>query len=168
MPGYRYDVFLSCARTGPSREWMVNHFRDLLDQSLGKLIEGPKIVHSGDLDALRHARLLVPIWSPPYFASPDCLSEWESMRERERLCGRPLIYPVRFSGDGPPPGHDLRRWNRTRPSFRQTPRYDSLADEVGKLAIALAELLPQVPRWRDWPSVRAQPPVQPPPSLPQL
>ncbi|MFD8493645.1 hypothetical protein [Amycolatopsis sp. NPDC059657] len=166
MPGYRYDVFLSCARTGPSREWTVNHFRDLLDLGLAKLIEEPKIVLSGE-GALRDARLLVPIWSPPYFTSPDCLSEWESMRLRERLCDRPLICPVRYSGEGLP-GHDLRHWNRPHPSFRQTPRYDSLAGEVDKLAIAVAELLPRVPRWRAWPSAHPRPPAQPPPSLPQL
>jgi len=80
--GYRFDLFLSYRRGGTVPDWVHNHLHPLLLDCLAdELSREPRIfldstmetgVHwpSGLEWALRRSRLLLPIWSPPYFTSP--------------------------------------------------------------------------------------------------
>ncbi len=50
-------------------------------------------------DALRSSRCTVCVWSPSYFQSSWCVSEWKSFRRREEqlgLASHGLIAPLRF------------------------------------------------------------------------
>ena len=94
---YEYDIFLSYKRGGDVEDWVVNHFYDRLLRCLeGVMDRDPKIfidktIKTGSSwpdvlkNALKSSRILVSVWSPPYFRSPWCDAEWKSMLERERI-----------------------------------------------------------------------------------
>jgi TIR domain len=192
--GYAFDVFLSYRRSGPgnSGQWVRNHFHPLLRDCLAdQLGWAPRVfldveTETGTIwpDHLEHAllrsRMLVCVWTPPYFRSPWCLAEWETMQARERLLdGRldcALVYPVVFSdSDSFPPAarsrqaRDLKPWSNPFPAFRDSRDYDDLYKEMTGIAIELAGMLPRTPPWTDgWPVCRPAAPTPPPPDLPML
>lgn len=196
MVDYETDVFISYRRSGHGqvRPWVVNHFHPLLLGYLSdQLVHQPRIFVDETIDTgehwpdaltkvLKRSRLLVPVWSPPYFSSAWCQAEWQSMLLREELCDlggarqpQGLVLPVIFADRENFPDRarhtqavDLKRWNRPDPHFRTTPRYEGLLDAVETLAVTIARLLPRVPPWQDWP-VRVPDPVDlPAPDLPVL
>jgi len=116
--GYTHDIFLSYSRKPPTGEWVKNHFHaELKDCLLNELgVEVPIFIdfeqETGNhwptriTQALHKSKLLVAVWSPPYFHSEWCMAEWETMRARERMTGyrcpenpKGLVYAV-SSWDG--------------------------------------------------------------------
>ena len=171
---YQYDVFLSYRRSGHGNagQWVRNHFHPLLRDCLSDQVGWePTIffdleVETGlrwpDLlaDALRRSKMLVAVWSPPYFRSSWCLAEWQSMLAREQLLsGKVLIYPVVFSDSHTFPdaaknrqSRDLKAWSNPFPAYQETRDYDRFYQEMQDVAAELGRMLAAVPAWQpDWP-----------------
>jgi|SRR5580658_1115293 hypothetical protein len=112
MTDYEYDVFFSYKKDPLITEWITNVVSRLefwLTQELGgrpaRIFIDRDHIEIGDRwpDALRHAlkhsRGMVSIWSPSYFQSRWCVSEWKSFLARETMVGvetHGLIAPAKF------------------------------------------------------------------------
>lgn len=107
---YQYDVFFSYRRDPLIQDWImevVTRLRFRLTQDLGgdqARIFWDRDIEVGDIwpeklrDAVQKSKCLVPVWSPSYFQSAWCLSEWQSFLAREkRFAVSPrLIAPVKY------------------------------------------------------------------------
>ncbi|MER8595735.1 toll/interleukin-1 receptor domain-containing protein [Mesorhizobium sp. M1182] len=130
--------------------------------------------------ALLHSRLLVAVWSPPYFRSPWCMAEWQSMLARERTLGLStvqnplgLVYPVVFA-DGihfPQEARDvqsridLSTWGIPFPQFKKTEEYQQFWALMRQVATQIAVHLSSIPPWSPgWPILT--PPAAAPPQAP--
>lgn len=194
--GYSFDVFLSYRRSGRGSvaEWVHNHFHPLLVSCLAdELPEEPRVFI--DLEAetgcrwpslleetLLRSRLLVAVWSPPYFHSSWCLAEWLSMEAREQVVrskpGRTpgLVYPVVYADSThfPPAARerqarDMKAWSVPAAHYRESHDYHGLHREMRKLASEIAGILPRTPEWTpDWPVSRPQPLPLSPVDLPRV
>ncbi|UOZ11350.1 TIR domain-containing protein [Amycolatopsis sp. WQ 127309] len=197
MPDYEYDIFLSYRRSGAglAGEWVRNHFHPLLRDCLAdELATPPRIFLDVEQEtgtywparlerALRHSRLLVAVWSPPYFQSPWCLAELTTMSAREQVAGRAsrhddrgLIYPVVFADGRHFPKQALLRQAVNlhhvtvgRLTYQDSPEFLELHRQVQKVAQELAELLDHVPAWQaNWLVFRPKDLVPQRPTLPRL
>ena len=158
---------------------MNNHFAPVLRDCLESVLpHAPRIFidqamptggnWSDDLKrALLSSRLLIAVWTPPYFRSGWCMAEWESMLARETALadGRPprgLVYPVVYS-DG---NHFAQRAKQTQyrrdltaftypfPSFRESAAYVGFHDAMMSVATEIETHLETIPEWQaDWPIV---------------
>jgi len=188
---YSYDVFLSYRRSGHGNagEWVRNHFHPLLVNCLSdELGWEPRIFFDLEAEtgsywpgllerALLHSKMLVAVWSPPYFRSAWCLAEWRSMLAREKLVtpNQPdgLVYPVIFSDSESFPeaassrqSRDLKAWSYPFPSFQRSDNYEHFYREMRYIAAELGRKLRGAPPWQpDWPVYR---PDAPPPHQPDL
>ncbi|MFD4669530.1 TIR domain-containing protein [Lentzea sp. NPDC058450] len=174
LDGYQYDVFLSYRRSGPGNAaaWVRDHFHRMLEDCLADelgltAVFIDKEVETGSMwppllrEVLARSKMLVAVWSPPYFHSPWCLAEWRTMEERERVLGGTvrLVYPVRYSdGDNFPEGakqrqhFDVREVSNPFPAFHGSHRQADLFETVKVIAGEVAQALAAVPPWRaDWP-----------------
>ena len=193
---YDYDVFLSYPRGGHVCAWVHNHFLPLLLEGLrNRLKHTPRIfvdtaqptgVQWPDniRNALTASRLLVAVWTPPYFRSEWCLAEWESMLAREAVLRRSghnarrgLVYPVVYSdGDHFDPRakdtqfrRDLSSFTYPYPCFRDSTRYLCFHDTMMSIAEEIERHLSETPDWQpDWPIVAPAPVSCPPMALPRL
>lgn len=105
---YEYDVFFSYKRSGEAREWirgLVGRLRFWLDNvhfQRTKLFFDDISIEAGERwpdeirDALMRSRCMVCLWSPEYFRSGWCLSEWETFRGRQEIVHKALVAPLRF------------------------------------------------------------------------
>lgn len=181
--GYEFDIFLSYRRSGlgTAGRWVRQHFYPLLldayaDECGGNLSVFIDLgVEAGDHwpsrleSALSRSRLMVTVWSPPYFESPWCDAEWRTMCAREQAVGlagpcRPhgLIYPVVYSdGDYFPreaqerQARSVKPWSYPREGYRESRDYDNLFDAVRLMAREIRDQLKAVPPWESgWPVVR--------------
>src|ERR1035438_6726392 len=99
---YRYDVFVSYKREDSNKRLVTPWLREVLDRIkywLRQEMGGKKAyfffdeesIEVGDnwpemiRDALLSAKCLLPVWSPEYFQSTWCVSEWKSFLTREKL-----------------------------------------------------------------------------------
>lgn len=193
--GYEYDVFLSYTRAAGAQEWVEQCFwpqlRDALENHMARSpsvfvdfrsietgSEWPEVLER----ALKHSRVLVAVWSPPYFRSGWCVAEWQSMRRRQldesASMGRELrlIHPIVFAdGDHFPAEaksaqrRDFSDWNLPPRPFQQSQEYLEFAKAVKDFADHLARQIDQAPEWSPtWSVVRPTP--EPPVSaeLPRL
>lgn len=107
---YSYDAFFSYKRDPESDDWHekvkeklehwlkneVSDFRgiffDRADIGTGELW------NSRLKDALLQSKCIVCIWSPAYFRSRHCVSEWKTFQKREEAFKpkQPLIRPARY------------------------------------------------------------------------
>lgn len=195
MSGYEFDVFISYSRSNNSSNWVRNHFHarllDCLDDQLGTT---PRVFRDEEMErgvhwpnrlanALLRSKIMVAIYTAPYFRSRWCMAEWQSMRDREAMLGltgseraQGLVYPILVadSENFPPEARyrtwwDFKRWYRPDLVFQQTKRWLGFHQEVEKVAIDLARLLPQVPHWEPgWPIERPDPPLPPPVQVPRF
>ncbi|PPK64831.1 toll/interleukin-1 receptor domain-containing protein [Actinokineospora auranticolor] len=196
MSGYQFDVFISYSRKGTAQRWLLNHFYErLVDCLADQIAPAPAVyidrsmsrgVHwpSNLRQALQRSKIIVPIYTPPYFQSPWCMAEWRSMRERERVLGlasadvpQGLILPILFSdSDNFPMEARDRSWVDFKavanpdPSYQTSRGFADFHQMVVGFATELAKLLPQVPEWQpDWPLVVEPDPVLiPPPMIPRF
>ncbi|MGV9367872.1 BTAD domain-containing putative transcriptional regulator [Amycolatopsis sp. NPDC003731] len=180
--GYQYDVFLSYRRSGPGNAamWVQQHFHRMLEDCLADQIGQTTVfldtsaetgVHWPTMvQALARSKMLVAIWSPPYFASRWCLAELETMLARERALGgrTQLVYPIVYSdGDTFPewarkrPSRSVHKVSNPFPSFEGSHRQADLYDETCAIAIELAVQLARVPPWRPDCDVPLVPPRAP-------
>jgi hypothetical protein len=175
---YEYDVFFSYKRHGLTAEW-TRKVQEYLTLWLSEEMRRPvtmfvdvQTIEIGDRwpDALRDglvlSRCMVSVWSPLYFQSSWCVSEWKSFLEREKLINvgsHGLIAPVRFhDGEHFPPeaqriqSLDLTSYASALPAFWNSPRSLELEDKIKSLAVSVARILQRAPPFqRDWPVVEA-------------
>lgn len=115
-------------------------------------------------DALKASRSMACVWSPSYFQSGWCLSEWASFRERERRLGlvsHGLIAPLKFhDGEHFPPDARAAEWidvspyALTGPAFWASSRSLELEDLLKRFAGGLANVVRRAPPFEaDWPIV---------------
>jgi hypothetical protein len=194
--GYEYDVFISYPHAQPALDWMVNHFHPLFTQWLAHhLPHEPRVFIDSQIEAgtrwpdvlahaLKRSKAMVAVWTPPYFRSPWCMAEWQSMRERERMLGlfcsadpRGLAFPVVFADGRHFPldvlenrqYRDLKRWNIPQRSFAETAKYSDFNVEMEAFAEYVADKLLNVPTWRDdFPLIYPPPAAPPAIELPRL
>jgi len=116
---------------------------------------------------------MVGVWSPSYFQSNWCVSEWSSFRERETrlgLASHGLIAPLRFH-DGehfPQEARDVQwtdvaPFTSTVPAFWTSARALELEDVLKTFARGVASIIRRAPPFEaDWPIVEkaAGPPVK--------
>lgn len=112
MSGYKYDVFFSYKRDEQSNEWH-SIVAAKIDFWLRKELNKPKVnifidtedIETGDRwkakieNGLKRSKCLVAFWSPDYFHSPWCLSEWNTFLAREEMLGITaggLIIPAKY------------------------------------------------------------------------
>ena len=163
------------------KDWVFNLFHERLDRSLRELLpQDPKIwvdqrkVDTGSNwkarveNALKQSKILVAIWSPPYFRSEWCCAEWQSMVAREKTKGltsieRPhgLVYPIVFQ-DGkhfPPETTDvqsfcMKKYKHHTEVYKKSKRYIKFCERVDSIASEIETMLENnVPDWEDWPIV---------------
>lgn len=185
---YSYDVFLSYPRKGFSGEWVRNHFYDLLVGYLNdELAHEPRVYYDAQQpvgvdwpehlrEALLTSKVLVAVWSPPYFRSDWCVAEWHSMRQRQIQLhhenpgvAHRLVFPVVFNDGQTFPAEaqatqwaDLSEWSYHTEEFRRTTAYIDFLKNMRSVARDVAALVVNAPEWRpDWP-VRTPPPPAPP------
>ena len=110
---YEFDVFLSYRHTPVVTPWVVDifyiKFCAWLSEKLGgrptEVFIDKDGIQTGNRwpnrlrEAIRNSRCLVPIWSPSYFQSHWCVSEWQSFCARDQLLGldatsRSLVVPA--------------------------------------------------------------------------
>lgn len=193
---YEYDLFVSYRRTDNVQEWARNHLVPRLRRCLvDELGRDPAIFFDTDQDpgthwpenlrrALQRSRLLLAIWSPPYFHSRWCLAEWKTISAREDVLGlggseRPLglVYPIRYS-DGarfPTEAQSIqqemifKKWRYPDRQFAESQLYLGFHKAVVKLAERVAERLDAAPPWDPaWPVVEPDPPDPDPTHIPRL
>jgi hypothetical protein len=170
--GYRYHVFLSYKRArrdnGRVRDddvetWVRSFFeRELQNKLTNALGDSAQIfcdqfeIRAGEewektiVGALRSSLCLVPVWSPLYFRSRWCVSEWGSFRHGAK---RPVV-PVRWqSGITLPPaakavqGTDFGKFTYTADSFRKSDKYLEFQDLVKAFAADVAKAINQAPEF---------------------
>src|SRR5207245_1999902 len=116
---YWYHVYLSYDRGGPEEGWLERFFlvelRTWLRLEL-ELSEAPQIFSDHDAnravwdtgvtEAIRHSCCLVPILTPSYWRSSECLAELESFRARQRNENVAVTLGVLFHDSGRAPSGD--------------------------------------------------------------
>jgi hypothetical protein len=175
---YEYDVFFSYKRHNLTLEWTRSVHRRLqfwLSQEVGreaKLFVDEDCIETGERwperlrESLKQSRCMVAVWSPMYFQSDWCVSEWRSFLEREKrlsMVSHGLIAPVRFHDGEHFPQEarevqwtDVAQYTSTLPAFWASPRALDLEDKLKELAQSVAKIIRSAPPFApDWPIVEA-------------
>jgi hypothetical protein len=179
MADYEYDVFFSYKRHALTLDWTVgvhSRLRYWIEQEVGgrpvKVFIDDEGIETGDhwpqklKHALKMSKCMVCVWSPAYFQSNWCVSEWESFRERERrlnLQSHGLIAPLRFhDGDHFPEDARCVQWTdvapytSTVPAFWTSHRAMELEEVLKTFAARVARIIQNAPEFEpDWPVVEA-------------
>jgi hypothetical protein len=179
-PDYEYEVFFSYKRHPQSLEWtrqVTAKLRFFLSQELNlnevRMFVDEEEIAPGEKwplrlqSALRRSKCLVCVWSPMYFQSDWCNSEWQSFRERERLLGLGefgLIAPLKYHDGEHFPAEaravqwtDISPWTSTVPAFWQSARALDLEDRLKEFAVDVANIIRRAPEFRgDWPIVASK------------
>jgi hypothetical protein len=176
---YAYDVFFSYKRQSLTLDWtreVSQRLKLWLTEELGgreaQIFVDETCVDVGDKwperlrDALKQSRCLVCIWSPSYFQSSWCVSEWQSFLERERIVRiepHGLIAPLKFhDGEHFPPEarriewEDVAAYAVTVPAFWTSSKAVELEIKLKAFAGGVANIVRRAPPFRpDWPIVEA-------------
>jgi hypothetical protein len=113
--------------------------------------------------ALKGSKCAVCIWSPLYFKSKWCMSEWMTFEQRGRNLGADLVVPARFhDGEHYPQAakdrqsRDFSRYASIMPRFWQTERAVEFEDVLRPFSRDLADAIRNAPPYRaDFPLVEA-------------
>lgn len=179
MPAdYQYDVFFSYKRDSRSADWMKrvqSTFEYWLSEELGRpalvFIDSSEI-EAGDRwptrlhQALKSSRCMVGVWTPAYFQSKWCHSEWKSFRAREDLLGlnsHGLIAPLRYHDGEHFPEEaravqwtDVAPYNSTMPAFWAGQGAVDLEDTLKGFVKKVARMVGAAPAFQNWPVHEAE------------
>lgn len=170
---YRYDVFVSYRHTGGEMDTWVQRLCQRLAESLQSRLGRPcrffldteelpggseigPVIAAG----LRGSRLLLALLNPPYFASPFCLTEWQTFEERERATRSSLIIPLSLGDEASFPVRTRERQliRIDRKAIRERDIAFGLLDAITE---ATSRLLEKVPAYdsvpNELPSLDAHP-----------
>ena len=164
---YKYDVFFSYKRHDLTQHWTrevykrIEHFLDMELARKPVMFVDEETIEVGERwpaklqQALRQSRCMVGVWSPPYFRSSWCVSEWQSFLAREKHLGlgsHRLVAPLRYSdGEHFPEEaqkvqwHDVASFTSTCASFWTSRRALRLEDVLKKFAGELAKIINEAP-----------------------
>jgi hypothetical protein len=137
---YEYDAFFSYKRDRESDEWhervkdkLIFWLKQELQRQDVRIFFDTEDIRTGMrwrqklADALRKSRCIVCVWSPLYFQSQWCLSEWKTFLQREQQTNRDLVMPASyFDGETFPPDAtakqflDFSKFASTMPKFWET------------------------------------------------
>ena len=167
---YQYDAFFSYKRDPESDDWHERVKEKLtfwLKQYLGRqdvrIFFDREDIHTGTrwrmrlADALKTSRCIVCVWSPLYFQSQWCLSEWKTFVERSRHANSDLVLPASyFDGESFPQAakdiqfRDFSRFASTMPRFWDTEsavRFEETC--LRPFAEDLARIIRSAPNYND-------------------
>ena len=191
---YQYDVFFSYSSDPLNAYWIgkvVERLKFWLTQELGaerpaRIFFDREGIRVGDRwpdairDALKTSKCMVGVWSPSYFQSQWCVSEWQSFLARERLLASTqpcrLIAPIKFH-DGehfPQEARDVQwedfsNYTATESAFWATQPAVEFGRVLQRFAASVASLVRNAPDFQpDWPAVEAQPVAPPTKALRRL
>src|SRR6478609_65977 len=176
---YEYDVFFSYKRHDLTLDWtrqVAQRLRLWLGEELGgnaaRIFVDEACIEIGNdwpetlKLALKSSRCMVAVWSPSYFQSNWCVSEWKSFCAREEalnLQPNGLIAPLQFhDGEHFPPEArrvqcaDVRPYAVTVPAFWNSPKAIELEERLKSFATSVARIVRTAPPFNpDWPIVEA-------------
>jgi len=106
---YIYDAFFSYKRDPESNAWhqrvkdkLLYWLRLNLNQSNVMIFFDTEDIKTGERwrtklqTALRSSKCAICVWSPLYFKSQWCVSEWTTFEQRGRRLGLDLVIPARY------------------------------------------------------------------------
>jgi hypothetical protein len=185
--GYEWDLFVSYPRRDPIGPWVHDRLLPLLQRWLGAALpQVPEIfvdermtsgTHwpSAISNALLRSKYMLAVWAPPYFASGWCMSEWQTMKEREARLGRGkagapgLVRVIRFfDGDTFPEeakaiqADNYTEYNKFPPgkSTLRSRRYLEFETKIQTLSEELAKQIVESPPWdASWPIMQTPDPA---------
>jgi hypothetical protein len=167
---YQFDAFFSYKRDRESDDWhehvkstLAFWLRQELEKQDVRIFFDREDIRTGMrwrkklADALKGSRCIVCVWSPLYFQSQWCVSEWMTFVERERLVNRELVMPAAyFDGETFPDAAkarqflDFSEFASTMPRFWQTESAVRFEEEkLRPFARDLAELIRSAPPYND-------------------
>jgi hypothetical protein len=168
--GYQFDAFFSYKRDRHSDRWHENvkdklafWLRQELNREDVRIFFDTEGVRTGMRwserlsEALRRSKCLICIWSPLYFRSQWCVSEWMTFVERSRLCNSRLVMPAayfdgqNFPADARSIAHlDFSEYTSTMPRFWNTKSAVRFEKECIKpFASDIAEIIRRAPPYDD-------------------
>ena len=163
---YRYDAFFSYRWHPRSDDWHRRVQEELAYWVALRLGTDPRFFFDrkemrpgqsvvGQLrDALLHSKCLVCFWSPLYFSSRWCLSEWKTFSRRGAAVGIDLVLPASIhDGESFPESarsilkQDFSDYHSTQEAFWSDPRRVLRFEEAGirPFAMALADMIRNAP-----------------------
>lgn len=134
--------------------------------------------------ALLRSKLLVAVWTPPYFRSEWCVAEYHSMLARQKALGlasadkpQGLIYPIVYS-DGQHFDQaakdtqwrrDLREFTCPFECFKASESFVKFHAAMSEVSREIAVQIEAAPPWQDgWPVNLPKPTSETPLDLPRL
>jgi|ERR1700685_617063 len=176
---YTYDVFFSYKRHDLTLDWtrqVAHRFELWLGEELGghaRMFVDETCIETGTTwpdeirEALKGSKCMVSVWSPSYFQSSWCVSEWKSFRKREKMLNidsHGLIAPLRFhDGEHFPPDArrvqwvDVAPYAVTVPAFWASAKAIELEERLKTFAKSVAAIVTGAPAFRpDWPIVESK------------
>ena len=169
MP-YEFDAFFSYKRNPQTDDWHSEVKKKLefwVGQEINRKVSifmDTEDIRTGNRwkqklgDALKKSRCIVCIWSPYYFQSRWCVSEWSTFLERESQYGcSDLVIPARFhDGEYFPTqakdtqSADFSSYASTMPAFWRTEKAVEFEQpHLQKFAKAIAECIHNAPEYDD-------------------
>jgi hypothetical protein len=162
---YRYEAFFSYKRDPRSDAWH-QRLKDLIEYFVGNElgISASIFLDTEDIQtgerwrnklggSLRASKCIICVWSPRYFQSQWCLSEWKTFAKREVQFETDLVVPLRYH-DGESFPNDARAkqitdctsYTSTLPRFWDTDNAVEFEKAVIKpFSIALANHIRKAP-----------------------
>jgi hypothetical protein len=196
---YQHDVFISYKRDPIQDAWLRDHFvrlfssavREEITAACGRLPAGiffDQAVISDEnrkfdlngidpgqqwrdalADALKSSRCLVALWSPLYFFSEWCKTEWTTFRKRSDQLRRDLVIGISvYDGENFPADAkagqrmNFSDYNIIGAGYEKTELYVKFQQEVKLLAKYVAAAVSKAPPFTEWSVVGITPPVDPP------
>ncbi len=172
---YHTDVFISYPHNGGTKKWVQEYFAPLLIEKLqDECLEEPEVFLDTEipnsthwknvlLDKLKHSKLLLMVWSPPYFRSQWCQAEWQTFLAREQAIitstqgscpptHLPCHYNVVFADGDFFPEEAQRHQNEkmhdyalTAPAFKESLKFVDFEERVRAVAQEIARRLNNIP-----------------------
>jgi hypothetical protein len=178
---YLHHVFISYRRGSLVQQWLRRFlplFKGWLGEELGeeaKVFVDKNSVETGERwphairEGLLHSRCLVPIWSPYYFNSAWCLSEWRTFQAR----GANLVVPVLFHGPKSLPAdareiqmEDFSPYTSTSLGFKKSPEFSKFEMATKGFALRVGEVIRRAPTFDPTWKVVEDHPSDPDPTIP--
>jgi hypothetical protein len=176
---YVYDVFFSYKRHPESDDWHEK-VKDKLQFWLMQELKQKDVrifFDRADIptgarwpnrltDALRSSKAMVCVWSPLYFLSKWCVSEWKTFAKREDIFRTDLVVPASYyDGDSFPATAKIKQmldfsdYTSTAAQFWNTERADRFEDRcLKRFAKDVASMVKNAPPFSpDFPLEEAKP-----------
>ena len=162
---YQYDAFFSYKRDRESDKWheVVKNklefwLRLELQREDVRIFFDTEVIGPGKkwrkeiVSALKQSRCIICVWSPLYFQSKWCYSEWMTFVRREEMANRGLVMPASFhDGESFPPAAKETQFLDFSPFANTMPKYWETDDAVQfqpllqQFAHALADMIRNAP-----------------------